>query len=321
MVVRHVAERVHARSRLADREIAVVRDDRLLVGDHGVVPAADPRVDVRGHVHEVAGARQQLAQRVRGRDALGRVRRGFDRVHVEVQRTGVLGIARDHRFERRDDLGRVALRLAGGVPVIPGLQVHHRLRVKRRRVEVVRVLRGHLAHRGRIGLVERAAVFRRILRIPRRQGLDERLFLLRRPRGRAFCPLQAVPGFRVVGRVHGRVHVRSQDERGAPPAHRAVRVELGGFQERALGSVVVEAVGHREALVEPALDVGILRGDRHAVVAEALDEGGADRREIGQRRIPLRLAIQPESDGGERDDDDREHQVAIHGMSPGARGL
>src|SRR5688572_12387823 len=317
MVVRHVAERVHARTRLADGEIAVVRDDGLLVRHHRVVPAADARIDVRGHVHEVARARQQLAQRVCRRDALGRVRRRLDRVHVEVQRAGVLGVARHHRFERRDDLGGMALRLAGGVPVVPGLQVHHRLRVQRRHVDVVRVLRGELAHRGRIGLVERAAVFRRILGVPRRQGLDERLFLLRRARGRALCPLQAVPGFRAVGRVHGRVHVRAEDERGAPPAHCAVRVELGGFQERAFGRVVVEAVGHREALVEPALDVGILRGDRHAVVAEALDEGGADRREIGQCRIPLRLAIQPESDGGERDDDDREHEIAIHGNVPG----
>ena len=93
MVVRHVAERIDAGSRPADRKIAVVRGDRLLVRDHRVVVAADPRIDVRGHVHQVTGAGQQLAQRVSRGDALRRIGRGLDRVHVQMQGAGMLRIA------------------------------------------------------------------------------------------------------------------------------------------------------------------------------------------------------------------------------------
>ena len=125
--------------------------------------------------------------------------------------------------------------------------------MQRDRVEVVGEFRGELAHRLGIGLVERPAILGRVFRIARRQRLDEGLFLVGDVVRRVEGALQPVPGLAVVVRVHLGVHVRPEHQRGAPPAHRAVRVEFGGFQERALGGVVVEAVGQRQALVEPAL--------------------------------------------------------------------
>ena len=53
VIVRHVAERIDAGRRLADRKVGVVSRDRLLVRDHGIVEAADPRINVRWHVDEV----------------------------------------------------------------------------------------------------------------------------------------------------------------------------------------------------------------------------------------------------------------------------
>ena len=53
VIVRHVAERIDAGRRLADRKVGVVSRDRLLVRDHGIVEAADTRINVRGHVDEV----------------------------------------------------------------------------------------------------------------------------------------------------------------------------------------------------------------------------------------------------------------------------
>ncbi len=277
MVVRHVTERIDALCvAAAGGEVGVIGLDRPLVRDHRVVPAADARVDVRRHVHEVSRTRDQLAQPVGRRDAALRIRRGLDRVHVQVQRAGVVGILRDHRLEGGDDLGRVALGLQLRVVVVPGLQVHQRLGVQDLCIGIVGSRRGKLRGRGRVGFVEWPSIGRRRFRVACSQRLDEGLLArggLRRELDRA---LQALPGVGIVGRVHRRIDVRTEHQRRAPPAHRTLRVELGRLQERAFGAVVVETEGQHQALVEPALHLRLIGRDFEAVVTEAVQQRRAD---------------------------------------------
>jgi hypothetical protein len=98
-------------------------------------------------------------------------------------------------------------------------------------------------HRIGIGLVQRFAVLRRVLYVARRERLDVRLLARTRLVGKLLRFLGAIPGLGVVLRVHHGVDVRAEHQRSTPPAHRAFRIELGGLEEGALRSVVVEPVG------------------------------------------------------------------------------
>ena len=320
MVVRHVAERVEAlHVAAAHREVGVVRLDRLLVGDDRVVPAADARVDVRGHVHEMPRARDQLAQSVGSRDTALRVLGRLDRVHVQVQRAGVIRVPCHDRFQDRDDLRRVSLGLQLRVVVIPRLQVHQCLGVKSRGVEVVRSSGDELRGRLRVGLVERAPIVRRILRVARRKRADEGLLALAGARCQFDRALQSLPGLRVVRRVHAAVDVRTEHQGRAPPAHRALGVEFRGLEEGAFRSVVVEPVGEHQSLVEPALHFRLRTRDGKRVVAEPFEQGRADRSRddgAGRGRRLVGAASSVEEAGGDGDGDQRNDKCAAHRTPP-----
>ena len=219
-VVRHVTERIHAVAALAHREELLVGGGRAEVGERRIVVAARADVDVRGHVHQVARAGREVAQRVgellRTRGIIGR----FDRVDVVVDRADVLRIALEHRLDRTDDLRRVRVRLAAR-PVIPRREVHHRFGVHGLRVVVVGEVRDDVRHRIGVRLVERRTIGGRGIGVALRQRFDQR----------------AVGGLRVVGERqrllrecgrlrreigrHRQVDVRPEHERLAPHAHRA----------------------------------------------------------------------------------------------------
>ena len=301
--MRDVAQRVDAlHVAAAYRQVGVVGLDRALVGQHRVLPAPDPGVDVRGHVHQVAGTGHQLAQAVGGLDAALRVGRGLDRMHVQVQRTGMVGVARHHRLQGGDDLGGMARGLQLGVVVRPGLQVHQRLGVQHGRIQVVRALLQQAPGRLGVGLVQFAPVVAGLLRVTRRQRLDEGL-LARAGVGRQFaCALQPLPGVGMVGRVHAGIDMRPQHQRCAPPAHRALRVEFGGLEEGAFGGVVVEAPGQRQALVEPALHLRVAAGDRETVITQAIQQHRAGHRQFrgrSGRRVGRRRCLRPATAAGQ----------------------
>jgi hypothetical protein len=71
-------------------------------------------------------------------DAALRISRRLHRMHVQVQRAGVFGIARDHRFQHPHDFGGMALGPQRLVVVIPWLQVHERLGMQHCGVKVIR---------------------------------------------------------------------------------------------------------------------------------------------------------------------------------------
>ena len=181
-------------------------------------------------------------------------------------------VARQYRLQPGHYLGGVALRLPCGIPEVPGLQVHQCLGVQRGGVEVVRVLRHQALHRRSVGKVQRGTILRRIFRVARGQGLNVGALARAGLVGQGPRRLQSLPGHRILCRVHGGVDVGTQHQRRTPPTHGALRVQLKGPQERALRGIVIESIGQHQTLVEPALHIWLVGGDRHLVVPQALEE-------------------------------------------------
>src|SRR5207237_5186817 len=87
-VVRMVEAAVD-RAGLGQREVPAIGLQGGRVGADGVRVTADAPVDVRGHVHDVAGARHQLEQAIGGRLRAAGLGAGLDGVDVEVERGGM----------------------------------------------------------------------------------------------------------------------------------------------------------------------------------------------------------------------------------------
>jgi hypothetical protein len=174
----------------------------------------------------------------------------------------------EHAFEQLHYLARVLPGLRVLRPVVPGHQIHQRLGVERRHVDIVGPASLLLAHRHRVGEVEGRAVLGRNLRIAGRQCLDEGALLCGRPGREAPGLLQRGPGRPGGLGAHGCVDVRPEGEGRSPEAHGAGRIDAGRLAEGALRGVVVEAVGERQPLVEVALGHGLAGGDGERVVPQ-----------------------------------------------------
>ena len=84
------------------------RGGRVGLRRGAVVAGAHP--DVRGHVHEMPGARHERLEPLRAGDRALRRARRFDGVNVIVIRARMIRVALHHAFERRDDLARCPAR-------------------------------------------------------------------------------------------------------------------------------------------------------------------------------------------------------------------
>ena len=115
--MRHVGERVHALF-VALRHVRVVGGDGTLVGIDGVAVAAHSNVDVRRHMDEVPGARDQGVEAVGGGFAVAWAH-GFNGVDVEMIRAGVAGVERQQA--PRITLAGGSSRRAGIRPQPPGV--------------------------------------------------------------------------------------------------------------------------------------------------------------------------------------------------------
>ena len=283
MVVVAAVEGVEVEGAFALQELAVGHDRAAVSGDHVAVVAAE-HVDVGGHVHEVAGVGDEVAQLVGGPQRPLREGRHLHRVHVHVQQAGVGAIAvrAGHpALEHRHRLGRVGALggLAGlQVPELPGRAADQRLGAQRGDVAVVAELCVDLAHGGRVLVVPGGAVLgRRVLREARPQRSDQRPLDRRAGAGQLvgagdgavsgghgvdqLLPLEGLPVFVVVG----------ADRVGeAPVRHRAGGVGLDRVLEAADGLLVVEGVAPGEAAVEPGLGVVRRGGDGAAESAEVV---------------------------------------------------
>ena len=203
----------------------LVRLDGALVGLDGLVVVAQADVDVRRHVHQVAGIRDHVAQAVgRGPGPLG-LGRGLHGVDVEVVGRRVARGAGQHVLQHGDDLVGSGLHHPVGGPQVPGPQVHQGLGEERPHVGVGRIRGVHLAHGVGVGPIQAGAVLGRRPGIALRQGRDQGPL----DRGRRRLGQLLRPGHGGVGGAagllvhHGVVDVQPVHVGDAPLGHGAGR--------------------------------------------------------------------------------------------------
>ncbi len=158
-----------------------------------------------------------------------------------------------------------------GQVVVPRTQIHQRLRVQRRRVQIVGICRYQLRHRVCIRAIERRAPLTGFA-VARRNRVDVGLLLRRFVRAQRLRGLQRLPCQGHCFGRHRRVDVRPVRQRDAPPADAARRIEACSFLERANRFGVVEAVHQREGLIEVLLRLLRFRGDRHVQRTDAVQQ-------------------------------------------------
>ena len=178
VAVVRVIERVEPHPALP-RDVLLVDLDRAQVRVERALVVAAQHVDVRRHVHEVAGVGDERAQPVRDRQRLLGERRHLHQVHVEVREPGVRAAAGTREralehllgLERRRTLGRQARE---AIPQLPRREVHQRVGEQRRDVELVGMRAVDGTHRVGVVGVPRDEVGRRVVglvaapRAPRR---------------------------------------------------------------------------------------------------------------------------------------------------------
>jgi hypothetical protein len=287
VVVRVVARRVHAEGRVLVADVALVGVDGVVVGLHGVGVAADTDVDVARHVDEVPRPRHEPGEALGAGDGALGVEL-LDGVDEEVAAARVVRVLRDDGLEVGEGLGDPRIGAAVRRPVIPGPQVHERLRVEHRDLVVVREASGECGHGIGVRLVEVLAVGGRGALVARRQGLDEPPLARARVIHLRQRALQRGVGGERRRLVHRQVDVRAPGQRFAPPAHRASGIEALRLAEGPHALGVVEGVVEAQPLVEVGLRLGDARGDGVVVIAEVGVEGHRRALYRGGRRVVAR---------------------------------
>ncbi len=189
--------------------------------------------------------------------------RGLDGVDVVVVGAGVHRVALQDRLERRHDLGRALGRRPVRLPELPGAQVHARLGVQRRRVEIVRIPLGERFHRRVVVARELRLVGGRIGGVADREGLDVGPLV----GGRGGREREGLLDFdprllQAFFRRSGVVVVGAEREGHAPVRHRRFRIEIRRARERPDRFFVVEAEEEHHPLIEVLLRFGARRRDR-----------------------------------------------------------
>ena len=260
--------------------LAVARNGGGVPGDDLVVaPALE--VDVGRHVVEVPAISREREELVPGTKRRLRGRGHLHQVDVVVEHPGVGRPPRRfplrHRpLEHVPDLARrgAGPRLTGlEIPELPGGARHEGVGEEGADVRIARKLAVDPAHGVRVGLRPDREVGGLAVRgAADRHRLHERPFhpgrpvaKRERPPGRGMGHLEP---FRPLGRVELlplAVVVGARRVGDAPVRHGAVGIRLGGAAKAAQRLLEVEAVGPREAVVEPRLRVGRAGRDRAGI--------------------------------------------------------
>ena len=130
------------------------RYPRLIHGKR-VQIATHAEIDVKGHVHEMAGAGHEI----RETHGMGfrpfRPVRGLDHVNVVVDRPRMVRMFVQYPFEDGEDLRRSAFRPAAvRCPVVPRREIHQGLGVEDLDVRVLGVAGRHSIHGRGVGGIE-----------------------------------------------------------------------------------------------------------------------------------------------------------------------
>ena len=228
-----------------------VGGDRPLVRLDCLLPLAEPQIDVRRHVDQVAQTGGELAEPVGDRGRLAGLGRRFHGMNVEVQRERVVGRLLQDRLESLHHLRSFGPGLAVRRPEVPRPQVHQRLGEESADVAVLGEALVNVAHRRGIGLIEGPAILRLRIGIALGQCLDEGLLDLGAAlRVLAGAGKRGPRRLRPLRRHQGEVDVRAVCKGHSPVCHRALGVERGGVRERPDGLVVVESKEEVQPLVE-----------------------------------------------------------------------
>ena len=105
-------------------DVRAIDGSSFLIGFHRRFIVAGSDVNMRRHVHQMARPWRHCGQLVRGRQRPLRGRRSLNCVDVIVDRTHVIGIAFDYRFERGHNFFGARLRSSILTPQAPGMQIH-----------------------------------------------------------------------------------------------------------------------------------------------------------------------------------------------------
>ena len=269
-VVRHVHHRVDA---LGPRsgQVFAVRRGGARVGVRGLRVAAESHEDVRGHVHQVAGAGHEIAEPLRARQGALRVRRGLDGVDVIVVGAGVIGVPIEHRLQRGHDLQRARRGLSRLRPEAPGAQIHQGFGEERGGVEIVGICGAERAHRIGVGLVARSPLAGPGL-VAHRERVDVVPLGVTRALQSGHGTLDGARGGPLARGGERRVDVGAERQGHAPVGHGEIRIEARGLLEGAPRLVVVEGVDEAQALIEVALGERGGGGDRVRVISEVVEE-------------------------------------------------
>ena len=268
-----VVHRVNA-VRASCLEICLVGCGRVGIAAGGSIVIADSLINVGRHVHEMARCRHQLWQLRRVSERAFRTLRRFDGMNVIVDRAGVIGITTQHRLKCRHDLFSTFGRFAVRAPELPGTQVHRALRVKRRRVEVVRITLDQFAHRVFVIDGELFQICFRFDGIALPERFDVGAFVL----GSFGCERKRflhrfVSSFFSVG-SDVEIDVWAQRERNAPISHGEIGINFSRALEGTNRFVVIKRVDESKALIEKLLCFGFGCRDRVVMRAHAGDQFG-----------------------------------------------
>ena len=145
-VVSVVAHRVK-RLRALRTEIRLIHRRRGGVGPRRAPVLAGADVDVRRHVHEVAGSRHERLEAGCRRGRTLRCARGLHRVDVIMVRPRVRGLLREYALDLRGDRWRPRFGRAVGRVKAPWMKIHQAFGVERADVGVIGKPPGQHAHR------------------------------------------------------------------------------------------------------------------------------------------------------------------------------
>ena len=182
---------------------------------------------------------------------------------VIVQRSWMIGAARDDRFQPCEHLAGRSLRRSVLLPVIPRHGVHHRICVERPDIRIVCEARGHGFHGRCVQVIERLSIAGAVSGIARGQGFDERALARVRVRSLFRGLLNGRVRQTAVVLRHWRVEIRAECQRLPPIRHRESGIESGGFAKGADRLGVVEGVQQAHPLIEEALRARNRRRHRH----------------------------------------------------------
>ena len=224
----------------------------------------------------------------------------------------MIGLAANHRLQRRDNFLGALFRRAVRAPESPGMQVHSGFGEQRGGIKIVGEALHHVAHGIAILFRGGAQIGFRIGRKALSQCGDVGLVALGSIGAERLRFLDGGVGLRKTVFAGGIVIIGAHRFGDAPIRHGEFGIELGGTPERAHGFVVIESVDEPQALIEKCLRWRVLGGDRVMPIAVA---GHQRRGFCFWGSGVLGMLLRENGDAQRRRNGQQDQDAAMHGTS------